>query len=149
MGAKKKKGKKGKKGKKKDNKAPPKLVIPDYIPPNPDKIPIGVIVHYLDNFFLLYSEEYRLAQEFYNELSNIMKIPSENMKLYFSNKRLVERDSTLHDQGIVNKSNLYLIVKTDTENNTWDNINTIINYDIYKANDEDLKLPSEEINEEK
>lgn len=127
MGAK-KKGKKGKKGKKKDKKPKiaPKLVIPNFIPTKPIKSPLSVIVHHLDTIYVILGNEYDLSVKIKEELAKIIKRPIEEIKLFQKNKRPIEDDTTNHDQQIINKTELYLVLLI--ENNVWEKPIDIINY---------------------
>lgn len=148
MGAKKGK-KKGKGGKKKKDNKPQELRVPNFIPSNPPHIPIAVKVCHLDEIFLIYSEEYHLAKDFFDEIVKIKGYELDDFHLYFKNKRLVEIDTVNHDQCIVNNSTIYLCLKSEK-------INEILEYNIYEPSEADLAPPKieeegkvEEVKEEK
>lgn len=146
MAGKKKKGKgKGKKKKKDGKKGPTKPVIPNFIPTNPLKSPIAVKIHHFDDIFLIYSDEYHLAGTIHTELEKILNIPSKHIKLYFSNKRLVEVNTVLHDQQIINNVDLYMItIKEQGPPEVWESIKDVIAYNIYDVNVDELKIDEEE-----
>ena len=148
MAGKKKKGK-GKKKKKDLSKGPPKLVVPNFVPINPIKSPVAVKVHHFDDIFLIYTDEYHTAEEIFNEIGKNLNRDVKEMKLYFANKRLVEPQTTNHDQQIVNNIDLYLCMfkEKSTEKGVpdlWDNVKEVIGYNIYEAKVDDLEMPKEE-----
>lgn len=144
MAGKKKKGK-GKKKKKDLNKGPPKLVVPNFIPINPIKSPVAVKVHHFDDIFLIYTDEYHLAEEILTEIGKIKNVDIKELKLYFSNKRLVDPQTTNHDQHIINNIDLYLCtIKEKGIPDIWDNPKDVISYNIYDINVDNLEMPKEE-----
>ena len=84
---------KGKKKKKDLNKGPPKLVVPNFIPINPIKSPVAVKVHHFDDIFLIYTDEYHLAEEILTEIGKIKNVDIKELKLYFSNKRTSQKET--------------------------------------------------------
>lgn len=144
MAGKKKKGK-GKKKKKDGKKGPTKPVIPNFIPLNPIKSPIAVKIHHFDDVFLIYSDEYNPARSIVVEICKILNKAEKDVKLYFSNKRLVELDTVLHDQQILHNIDLYMTtVKESGPPEVWDNIKDVINYNIYDVNVDGLNIDEEE-----
>ena len=84
------------------------------------------IKHKKENF-IIYSDEYHRTGLIKEEISKIKNIPKENIKLYYTNKRLLEDESTNHDQQVNHKQILYVSFKNDA-NNEWENINDIVSY---------------------
>ena len=152
MGGKKKKGKKGKKGKKDKNTGPPKLVMPNFIPFNRQKIPIAVYINRLNDLYLIYSDEYDLAEQILTELSKITKKEITDMRLYFSTRRLVDPTICNHDQQIIHNIHLFLVYKDPEMKGGWEDVKNIINYDIYDLDLQSIKDAEQEerrIKEEK
>ena len=128
MAGKKKKGKK-KKGAKKTG--PAKLILPNFVPVHRTKSPLAVHIHHLDDMFLIYSDEYDESQKIIEEVGKILNIDPVNIRLYFSNKRRVEPTTVNHDQQIVHNVHLYLTIKNEEQ---WESIKDILNYNIYDVN---------------
>ena len=126
MAGKKKKGKKKKGGKKKAG--PAKLILPNFVPVHRTKSPLAVHVHHFDDIFLIYSDEYDESQKIIDEIGKILNIEPINLRLYFGNKRRVEPDIVNHDQQIIHNIHLYLTIKNEDQ---WENIKDILNYNIY------------------
>ena len=140
MGGKgKKKGKKKKGGKKPS--APPKVILPNFVPLHRIKSPLAIKIHHKDDVFLIYSDEYDESSKIFEELSKILEIEPANMRLYFSNKRMIEIDGINHDQRIIHNCHLFLSVKIDDQ---WENIKDIINYNIYDVNLDGILQKEEE-----
>ena len=56
--------KKGKKGKGDDKpKEEPKIIIPDFVPHELGPLPISVKVYYLNDLFIIYTDEYAKSEE--------------------------------------------------------------------------------------
>jgi hypothetical protein len=89
--------------------------------------PLYVKVKNRKQTFMIFTDEYKKSGEIKNEISTITGIPVTDIKLYFNNKRLIEDDSTNHDQQIRHTTLLYVAFK-NPENNEWDTINELINY---------------------
>ena len=140
MGAKgKKKGKKKKGGKK--SSAPPKLILPNFVPLHRIKSPVAIKIHHKDDMFLIYSDEYDESSKITEELSKILEVEPVNLRLYFSNKRMIEMDGINHDQRIIHNCHLFLSMKIDDQ---WENIKEIINYNIYNVDLEGILAKEEE-----
>ena len=138
MAGKKKKGKKKKGGKK--SSGPPKLILPNFVPVHRIKSPLAIHIHHKDDMFLIYSDEFDESLKIFEELSKILDIEPANMRLYFSNKRMVETETVNHDQQVIHNCHLYLSLKIEDQ---WENIKEIINYNIYDV-DLDAILEKEE-----
>ena len=94
---------------------------------------------------MIYLNEYYLVETIHNELEKILNISVKHIKLYFSNKRLVEVNTVLRDQQIVNNIDLYMVtIKEQGPPEIWDNIKDVIAYNIYDVNVDDLKIDEEE-----
>lgn len=101
-----------KKGKKDDKpKEPPKIIIPDYTPKNLEPLPISVKIHHLNDTYIIYTDEYSKSLEIKEKLSKLIGLEVENIKLYLANKRLIEDNTTNHDQQIKNCTDIYAIYK--------------------------------------
>ena len=152
MAGKKKKGKKGKKGKKDKSSGPPKLVVPNFIPFNRQKIPIAVFVNRLDDLYLVYTDEYNLAEEILTEISKINKKEITDMRLYFNSRRLVDPSICNHDQQITHNIHLFLVYKDPEVKGGWEDVKNILSYDIYDLDIQKIKNEEDEerrIKEEK
>lgn len=127
--------KKGGKGGKKSDKKTALAMVKDEVPKKIDFTqyfadvhnPIFVKVKHKKDVFMIYTEEYKKSIEIKNELSKIKEIPSENIKLYFNNKRIIEDDISNHDQQIKHCALLYACYK-NPDTNEWETINEIINF---------------------
>ena len=140
MGGKgKKKGKKKKGGKKPT--VPPKVILPNFVPLHRIKSPLAIKIHHKDDMFLIYSDEYDESSKIFEELSKILEIEPANLRLYFSNKRIIEIDGINHDQRIIHNCHLFLSMKIDDQ---WENIKDIINYNIYDVNLDGILQKEEE-----
>jgi hypothetical protein len=140
MAGKKKKGK-GKKKKKEKNTGPQKLVVPNFLPIHRIKLPIAIKVHHLDDTFLIYSDEYNFPDEILNEINKITGRDIKTMRLYFNTKRLVDLSVCNHDQQIKHNIDLFIIFQNE---NVWENIKEIINYNIYDVDLESILEKEEE-----
>lgn len=89
--------------------------------------PIFVKIRHKKDAFIIYSDEFKKSGLIKEELSKIKDVPLENIKLFYSNKRLIEDHSTNHDQQIKHTCLLYAVFK-NPDNNEWENINDIINF---------------------
>ena len=152
MGGKKKKGK-GKKKKGGKKTGPAKIILPNFVPVHRTKSPLAVHIHHLDDMFLIYSDEYDESSKIIEEIGKILNIAPENLRLYFSNRRRVETDTVNHDQQIIHNVHLYLTIKNEDQ---WENIRDILNYNIYDVDleailnkeEEERKLEEARIKEE-
>ena len=150
MAGKKKKGKKKKGGKK---AAPAKLILPNFVPVHRTKSPLAIHIHHLDDMFLIYSDEYDESQKIIEEIGKILNIDPANLRLYFSNKRRVEPETVNHDQQVIHNVHLYLTIKNEDQ---WENIKDILNYNIYDIDldailtkeEEERKLEEQRLKEE-
>ena len=138
MAGKKKKGKKKKGGKK---AAPAKLILPNFVPVHRTKSPLAIHIHHLDDMFLIYSDEYDESQKIIEEIGKILNIDPANLRLYFSNKRRVEPETVNHDQQVIHNVHLYLTIKNEDQ---WENIKDILNYNIYDVDLESILNKEEE-----
>ena len=124
------KGKKGKKGKKSDKKKANLNVIPVKIDFSKDYIGQENLIHikikHKQESHIILTDEFKKSLHIKEELSKLMSIPIENMKLFYNNKRPIEDEVMNHDQQIKNLTILYLTVKNST--NEWENINDIISF---------------------
>ena len=77
--------------------------------------------------FIIYSDEYHKTGMIKEEISKIKDIPKENIKLYYTNKRLLEDEYTNHDQQVRQKQILFVSFRNE-KNNEWENINEIMSY---------------------
>lgn len=89
--------------------------------------PMYVKVKHKKDIFMIFTEEYKKSIEIKQEVAKILNLPIENIKLYFSSKRIVEDDTMNHDQQIKHATILYACFKNST-NNEWDSIIDIINF---------------------
>lgn len=89
--------------------------------------PLYVKVKHKKEYFMIFSDEYSRTGAIKEEISKIKNIPKENIKLYYTNKRLLEDESTNHDQQVKQNQILFVIFKNEN-NNDWENINEIMNY---------------------
>jgi len=125
-----------KKGKKDDKpKEPPKIIIPDYTPKNLEPLPISVKIHHLNDIYIIYTDEYSKSLEIKEKLSKLIGLEVENIKLYLGNRRLIEDNTTNHDQQINNCTDIYAIYKNvkieNDEGNAqvlFEKINDILKY---------------------
>jgi hypothetical protein len=92
-----------------------------------NKNPLYVKVRCKNQFFYIYTDEYSLAGHIKDEVARIKKIPKEDIKIYYPNKRVIEDYVTNHDQQIYHNQLLYAVFK-DAETGTFEHINEIINY---------------------
>jgi hypothetical protein len=90
--------------------------------------PLYVKIKHKKENFIIYTDEYHKTGLLKEELSKIKDIPKENIKLYYSNKRLLEDESTNHDQQVNQKQTLFVCFKNE-KNNEWENINEILSYE--------------------
>lgn len=88
-------------------------------------IPLYVRIKHKEETFFIFTEEYKNAITIKEEISKIKKIPLENIKLYYNNKRIIEDNTTNHDQQIKHTTLLYSAYKIGEE---WENINDIMNF---------------------
>ena len=79
--------------------------------------------------FLIYSDEYDESLKIIEEIGKILNIEPANLRLYFSNKRRVEPETVNHDQQVIHNVHLYLTIKNEDQ---WENIKDILNYNIIK-----------------
>jgi len=94
--------------------------------------PLFVKIKHRKEYFMIFSDEYDRTGLIKEEIAKIKNIPRENIKLYYTNKRLLEDDSTNHDQQV--KQNQILFVSFKNENNNeWENINEIVNFNSENA----------------
>lgn len=124
MGAKKKGKKKGDVDK---PKKPVEIIKPNFVPSNIEQLPISVKVKHKRDYYYFFTDEYAYASEIKKQLSDLTKIPVENIKFYLGNKRTVEDDATNHDQQIDNTTVIYAIYKNE-EDNKWEDYRAIIKY---------------------
>lgn len=89
--------------------------------------PLYVKVLHKKECFMIFSDEYDRTGLIKEEISKIKNISKDNIKLYYSNKRLLEDESTNHDQQVRQNQFLYVSFRNEN-NNEWENINEIINY---------------------
>lgn len=89
--------------------------------------PLYVKIKHKKENFIIYSDEFHRTGLIKEEIAKIKDIPKENIKLYYTNKRLLEDDSTNHDQQVRQKQILFVSFKNE-KNNEWENINEIISY---------------------
>jgi len=89
--------------------------------------PLYVKVKHRKENFMIFSDEYDRTGLIKEEIAKIKNMPRENIRLYYTNKRLLEDESTNHDQQV--KQNQILFVSFKNENNNeWENINDIISF---------------------
>lgn len=86
--------------------------------------PICVKIKHKNETFMIFSDEFRKSIEIKEELAKIKGLPSENIKIYYANKRLIEDDYMNYDQQIKHSTVLFACFKTN--NNDWENINDLI-----------------------
>ena len=89
--------------------------------------PLYVKIKHRKEYFIIFTDEYHKTGMLKEEISKIKNIPKENIKLYYSNKRILEDESTNHDQQVRQNQILFVSFKNEN-NNEWENINDIINY---------------------
>jgi hypothetical protein len=89
--------------------------------------PLYVKIKHKKECFIIFSDEYDKTGMIKEEISKIKDIPKENIKLYYTNKRLLEDENTNHDQQVRQKQILFVIFKNE-KNNEGDNINEIMSY---------------------
>lgn len=89
--------------------------------------PLYVKIKHKKEIFIIYSDEYQRTGHIKEEIAKIKDIPKDNIKLYYTNKRLLEDDTTNHDQQVRQKQILFVSFKND-KTNEWENINEIISY---------------------
>jgi hypothetical protein len=90
---------------------------------------INVKVRHLKETFYIFTDEYNKTSHIIDEISHIKKIDPDIIRLYFSNKRLLEPETTNHDQQVRNDTVLYLCLK-DEETGAFENIGDLINFRI-------------------
>ena len=93
-----------------------------------NKNPLYVKIRSKKNFFHIYTDEYNFAGHIKDEIAKIKKIPKEDIKIYYSNKRIIEDNVTNHDQQIYHNQLLYAVFK-DPETGLFEHINEIINFE--------------------
>jgi hypothetical protein len=98
----------------------------DYSTRYKEQVPICVKIKHKNETFFIFTEEYKKSFEIKEQISKIKKIPIENLRLYYTNKRLIEDDAMNHDQQIKHNTILYAAFKQ--ENNEWENFNELINF---------------------
>ena len=108
-----------KKAKKKGDDKPkeePKIIIPDYVPHDIGPLPISVKVYHLNDLYIIYTDEYDKSGEIKKLLSKLSGQPEEEIKLYLKNKRLIEEETTNHDQQIIHETEIYATYKGEKIN---------------------------------
>jgi hypothetical protein len=93
-----------------------------------NKNPLFVKVRCKKQFFYIYTDEYSYAGHIKDEIAKIKQLPKDDIKIYYPNKRIVEDQTTNHDQQIGHNQLLYAVFK-DTETGAFEHINEIINYE--------------------
>jgi hypothetical protein len=124
---------KGKGKPKKDIKKDVKEEMPqkiDYSTRYNEQVPICVKIKHKSETFHIFTEEYKKSFEIKEQISKIKNTPIENIKLYFSNRRIIEDDSMNHDQQIRHNTTLYAAFKLD--NNEWESYNELLNFNQIK-----------------
>jgi hypothetical protein len=89
--------------------------------------PLYVKIKHKEEIFMIFTSEYSKAVTIKEEIAKIKDIPVENIKLYYNNKRLIEDDTSNHDQQIKHTCLLYATF-LNSNTNAWENINDIMNY---------------------
>jgi hypothetical protein len=115
---------------KKDAKKEVKEEMPqkiDYCVRYKEKVPICVKIKHKNETFYIFTEEYKKSLDIKEEISKIKKTPVENIRLYYTNRRLIEDDSMNHDQQIRHNTVLYAAFKIDSSND-WENFNDLISF---------------------
>lgn len=122
-------GAKKKKGKKKEEVKEQEIIIPNFIPPNLKPLPLSVKIKHLKDIFYIYTDEYKRGIDIKNEFARVINKQPDEIKLYLQNKRVVEDETTNHDQQITNGTVIFASFKIVTEEKTeWENIKDIINF---------------------
>lgn len=125
--------KKGAKGKKEENAAIKEEILPPKIDFSlgykDEHRPICVKVRHKEDTYMIFTEEYKKSIHIKEEISKIVDISVENIKLFLGNKRVIEDDAMNHDQQINHASVLYASFK-NAESNEWEQVNDILSVGI-------------------
>lgn len=89
--------------------------------------PILIKVKHKYDTYTIFTEAYKNSIQIKEEISKIKQIPIENIKLFLSNKRVLEDDSMNHDQQIVNDIVIHASFK-NSETKEWEGVNEILNF---------------------
>lgn len=122
------KGKKGKAKTEKKEEPAQEIIKPDFNAANIGKdCPLYVKVKNKKDVFIIFTQEFKNALSIKEEISKLKEIPVDCIRLYMTSKRLIEDNSTNHDQQIKHNTLLYATFKNSTTNE-WENMNDILNY---------------------
>lgn len=110
MGAKKKSKKEAK------PKEEPKIIIPDFTPHELGPLPISVKVYHLDDFYIIYTDEYAKSIDIKQKLSTLIKMDASELNLFLKNRRPLEDETSNHDQQINNDTEVYITYKGEKIN---------------------------------
>lgn len=89
--------------------------------------PLYVKIKHKTETFIIFSDEYNKSDQLKSEIGRIKEIAAENIRLFYSNKRMIEDNVTNHDQQIKHTTLLYATLR-NPETGEWENINEIINF---------------------
>lgn len=95
----------------------------------PGSHPIVVKIISAKMTFYIYTDEYELSSDIKLQICDLLKIPIENMRLHYNNRRLIEDKYTNHDQEINNNTDLFAVFKKEGEkekDSIWESISLLI-----------------------
>jgi hypothetical protein len=75
--------------------------------------PFCVKIRHKKEYFTIYTDEFSNSVNIKEQISKLKAIPLENIKIYYSNKRLIEDKVTNHDQQIKHGTLLYASYKNE------------------------------------
>jgi hypothetical protein len=90
--------------------------------------PLCVKVRHNKEFFTIYTDEYNLSISIKEQVSKLKGITIDNIRLYYSNKRLIEDNVTNHDQQIKHGTLLFVAYKNE-ENGQFEHFDELAKID--------------------
>lgn len=78
--------------------------------------PIYIKIKHFKEVFIFYTDEYDPSGKIKKEISLLKNIPFENIRLYYSNKRIIDDSYTNHDQEIFHQTTIYYSLKIEGTN---------------------------------